>query len=219
MSDKTVSELLFEQFCNENLILYSRIEHQDYQTPDYDTYFAEQLVIVEVKQVDSNDNDEKYREQGRQRGIVVYRPKSDRRVRNKIDSAKKQLKLRSQGKHPAMLVLYDNVPLRPIDASDIKTAMYGDESVSFLVPENPEDTSIEIEKVGFGSGRKFTPNHNTTFSAIAFLYKSGDTLRLSIFHNIHAKCPIDPSWLRRNTVRHFTLGPQVQGVFQEWVEI
>ncbi len=85
--------------------------------------------------------------------------------------------------------------------------------------DNPEDMSIEIEHIGFGSDRKFTPSHNTTFSAIALLYKFGGALRLSIFHNIYAKCPIDPSWLRRNTVSHFTLGPQVQGAFQEWLEI
>jgi hypothetical protein len=219
MSDKTISELLFEQFCEENSIRYCRVKQQVHKTPDYDIYFGEHLVIAEVKQIDQNKDDEKRSEQGRRRGRIAFWEKSGRRVRIKIDSAKKQLKLRSQGKYPAILVLYDNVPTKSTDAVDIKTAMYGHESVRIALPGSAEDMSIEIENVGFGSERKFTPNDNTTFSAIALLYKFGETLHLSVFHNVYAKCPIDPSWLRLSTVRHFTLGPQIQGAFQEWREV
>ena len=219
MSEKTVSEFLFEQFCNENSIPYSRIETQDYKTPDYDVYFGGQLVAIEIKQIDSNEDDIKHLKQLRLRGRVGIREIPGRRVRIKIDSAKKQLELRTQGKYPAVLVLYNNVPIGYIDSNDIKTAMYGSESGSILIPDDPEDTSIYIESISLGSGRKFTPNHNTTISAIALLYKFGEIIRLSIFHNIHAKCPFDPSWLRRNTVTHFTLEPQTQEKLQEWLEI
>ena len=219
MSDKTISELLFEQFCEENSIPYCRVERQEYKTPDYDICFGEHLVIAEVKQIDQNEDDEKHSEQGRRRGRIGFWEKSDRRVRIKIDSAKEQLKLRSQGKYPAILVLYDSVPIKSTDAVDIKTAMYGHESIRIALPDSADDMSIEIENVGFGSERKFTPNHNTTFSAIALLSKFGQILHLSVFHNVYAKCPIDPSWLRVSTVRHFTLEPQIQGAFQEWREV
>jgi len=215
----TISEILFEQFCKNNSIPYTRIEQEKYKTPDYDVYFGEHLVIAEVKQIDPNDNDEELREQAQSRGIIAGWEESGRRVRNKIDSSKKQLKLRSQSQYPAILVLYDNVPIKSIDADDIKTAMYGHETVRLALPDDPENVSVEIEKVGFGSERKFTPSHNTTFSAIALLYKFGGALRLSIFHNIYAKHPIDPSWLRHDMVRHFTLAPLVQGIFQEWHEV
>ncbi len=219
MSNMTISEDLFEQFCKENSIPYSRIERQEYKTPDYHVYFDKHLVIAEVKQLDPNVLDREHRAQGRQHGTVTYFEKSGHRVRLKIDSAKKQLKLASKDKYPAILVLYNNVPIGSIDMDDIKTAMYGHESARKAFPDYPDDRPIEIKHVGFGSERKFTPNHNTNFSAIAFLYKSGGDLCLSIFHNIHAKRPIDPAWLRRSAVRHLTLSPKVQGAFQEWLEI
>ena len=219
MNDLTISETLFEQFCEENSIPYARIEQEQHRTPDYDVYFGEHLVIAEVKQTDPNEKDEELRERGRSRGIAAGWEKSGRRVRIKIDSAKKQLKLRSQGQYPAILALYDNVPIWSIDADDIKTAMYGHETVRLDLLESPEDMSVEIENIGFGSERKFTPSHNTTFSAIALLHKFGGSLRLSVFHNIYAKHPIDPSWLRRDMVRHFTIGPQFHGAFQEWQEV
>lgn len=216
MNDLTISELLFEQFCKDNSIPYSRIEHEQHRTADYDVYFGEHHVIAEIKQIDPNEKDEELREQLRSRGTASGCEGSGRRVRIKIDSAKKQLKL---SQCSAILVLYDNVSIGSIDADDIKTAMYGHETIRLAVLENAEDMSVEIENVGFGSRRKFTPRHNTTFSAIALLYKFGGSLRLSVFHNIYAKHPIDPSWLRRDMVRHFTLGPQVQGTFQDWQKV
>lgn len=216
MKDLTISELLFEQFCKDNSMPYSRIEQEQHRTPDYDVYFGEHHVIAEVKQTDPNEKDEELRAESRSRGIAAGWEKSGRRVRTKIDSAKKQLKL---NQYPAILVLYNNVPIGSIDADDIKTAMYGQETVRLALLENSEDMSVEIKSVGFGSGRKFTPSQNTTFSAIGLLHKFGGSLRLSVFHNIYARHPIDPSWLRRDMVRHFTLVPPFQGAFQDWQEV
>jgi hypothetical protein len=216
MNNLTISELLFEQFCKDNSIPYSRIEHEQHRTPDYDVYFGEHHVIAEVKQIDQNEKDKELHEQCRLRGTAAGWEESGRRVRIKIDSAKEQLKI---SQDPAILVLYDNVKIGSIDADDIKTAMYGHETVRLALLENSEYMSVEIKSVGFGSRQKFTPRHNTTFSAIALLNKFCGSLRLSFFHNIHAKHLIDPSWLRRDMVNHFTLGPQIQGVFQEWQEV
>ena len=216
MNDLTISENLFEQFCKDNSIPYSRIEREQRRTPDYDVYFGENHIIAEVKQTDQNEKDKELREHVRSRGTASGWEESGRRVRIKIGSAKKQLKYKEC---PAILVLYDNVPIGSVDADDIKTAMYGHETGRLSFFENSEGLSVEIENVGFGSGRKFTQIHNTTFSAIALLYRFGDSLRLSNFHNIHAKHPIDPSWLRRDMVRHFTLGLQLPRAFQEWQEI
>jgi hypothetical protein len=216
MNDLTISEILFERFCNDNSIIYSRIERSQYKTPDYDVYFSGHHIIAEVKQTDQNEKDKELREQVRSHGTASGWEVSGRRVRSKIDSAKKQLKCKEC---PAILVLYDNVTIGSVDADDIKTAMYGRETIRLSVLESHEKRSVEIENVGFGSGRKFTQNHNTTFSAIALLYSFGDSLHLSIFHNTHAKHPIDPSWLRCDMVKHFTLGRKLPCAFQEWQEI
>src|SRR6185436_4699590 len=103
MIEKTISELLLENFCNENSMQYSRIETQGYKTPDYDVYFGEQIIATEVKQIDPNADDKYHLKQLRLHERVGTREIPGRRVRIKIDSAKKQLKLRTQGKYPAVL--------------------------------------------------------------------------------------------------------------------
>ena len=218
MDGLTISEILFEQFCKDNSIRYSRIEPGESKTPDYEVYFNEHCIIAEVKQIDQNEKDKELREQVRLRKSVAFWEESGRRVRYKIDSAKKQLKYKDC---PAILVLYDNVPIKSIDSDDIKSAMYGHETIRVSYYENPDGSPAEIVSVSeeFGSGRKFTQNDNTTFSAIALLYRFGGSLRLSLFHNDHAKHSIEPSWLRCDLVRHFKLGPQSPGRFQEWQEI
>ena len=102
-------------------------------------------------------------------------------------------------------MLYDNVPIRSIDADDMKTAMYGQETVRLALLENFEDMSVEIKSVGFGSGRKFTPSQNTTFSAIALLHKFGESIRISVFHNIYARHVVGSLYLRdrRKSARGF----------------
>ena len=218
MSTKTKSEILFEQFCKENSIPYSQIDQSDCRTPDYEIYFGKILVVIEVKQIDRNKNEKKYQEQLPKLGRVGIREKSAQRVRHIIYDAHEQLKNRSQGKLPAILVIYDNTPFKSIEPTDIKNAMYGDETVGLYSLDDTEDLFIEIKNGGFGSGRKFTKDDNTTISGIAKLYMFG-TLRLDIFHNQYAKCPFEPSWLRRGTVTHFKLEPQLPGKMQEWLVV
>jgi hypothetical protein len=88
----------------------------------------------------------------------------------------------------------------------------------YSLSDNNDESFSEITNGGFGSGRKFTKVDNTTISGIALLYIVG-TLRLTIFHNIYAKCPFEPSWLRRSTVTHRKLEPQLPGKIQEWIVV
>lgn len=215
MNDQTKSEILFEQFCRENQIKYQRVEEKEYRTSDYVVYLGEHRVIAEVKQCDSSKKDREQRRKLRIHGHTSYWEESGRRIRDKIRSARKQLKAESRGECPAILILYDNVSIGSIDPDDIKTAMYGHESVNIDVPVDPRlGDEVLIVDQGFGSGRKFTESDNTTFSAIALLFRFGGDLRLSVFHNVFAKNPIDPTWLRRDTVKHFTLEPEIR----EWPE-
>ena len=219
MSIKTKSELLFEQFCEENSIPYLRIDQLSYRMPDYEVHFGEQLVVIEVKQIDRNKNEKKYQEQLPKLGHIGIREKSAQRVRHTIYDAHEQLKNRSQGKFPAILVIYDNTPFKSIEPTDIKNAMYGDETVGIYSSDDTEDLFIEIKNGGFGSGRKFTKDDNTTISGIATLYMFGKTLCLNIFHNQYTKSPFDPSWLHISTVTHFKLEPQLPGKIQEWLVV
>jgi hypothetical protein len=218
MSTKTKSELKFEQFCNENSISYTQIDQSDYRTADYEVHFGEHRVVIEVKQINPNACEKKYQEQLPKLRLIGLREKSAQRVRHKIEKAREQLKNRSRGKFPAILVLYDNSPFKSIDSTDIKNAMYGNETVNLYISDDHDETFTEIKNGGFGSGRKFTKVDNTTISGIAMLYVFGN-LRLEIYHNQYAKFPFEPSWLRRNTVTHFQLEPLLPGKIQEWIVV
>lgn len=214
VTEKTESEALFEQFCDDNGISWKRIDSEDSKTPDYEASFGNHCVIIEIKQLDPNKEELRVRERGRESGRASYWPAADRRVRNKIGSARKQLKAYSDGMLPTMLVLYDNVPFNALDSCDIITAMYGDEVARFAVPEYSVEPTVLVN-IGVGGGRKLTPSTNTTISAVAWLHQRYGVLNLVIYHNIYAKNPIDPDWLRRDTVRHYCLTPEVPGTWHQ----
>ncbi len=222
MNNKTISELLFERFCDENNILWHSIETKSKKgekTPDYEFICNEQKMIAEIKQFDSNKEDKRIREESKKRNFVGYWEEPGRRVRLKINSALPQLRELSNNKFPAIIVLYDNVPIGSLDPGDIKSAMYGEEKVTVLVPEGVKAKPI-ISYVGPGGKRTTTPQDNRTLSAIAHLYKfQNNLLGITFYHNIYARCPLDPNCIRGENIKHFTFSKKAEGKNQEWYEI
>jgi len=165
MSDKTVSERLFERFCNDNYIEHKRIEASSIPSkkePDYEIQTVTELVVVEVKQFDPNKEEKKLHKQLLERGYTdAYGGEPGAKARLKIQAGAKQLKARSKGKLPALLVLYNNVPIsdRGVDPYEIKTAMYGIEKIDLAV--DPSANRMSLTERGFGPKRKVTPSSNT----------------------------------------------------------
>jgi hypothetical protein len=212
----TISEKLFERFCSEMNIPFKRILEDKVQTPDYDIILSQHLVVAEIKQFDINDVDQEVIEQIKQNGIASHEGGYANRVRNKINSAKNQLKLRAQNDNPALLVLYDNVPTRTVNAIDIKQAMYGQEID--VIGFSKDWQVLSVVEV-FGEKPKFTKTENTTFSAIALLEMDNPYLYLSFFHNYYARQPINPDWIRAKNIKHFSIDPISREGLKEWVEI
>ncbi len=213
----TISEKLFERFCSEIDIPFKKIQVEKTQTPDYDIFFDEHLIVTEIKQFDINDVDQEIIDELNQNGMTsLHIGGHSNRVRNKIHSAKNQLKSRAQNTHPALLVLYDNVPTRTVNNIDIKQAMYGREIdvIGFSKDWQP----LSIDEIS-GAKPKFTKTENTTFSAIALLEVDVQNLCLSIFHNYYAGHPINPDWIRVKNVKHFSIDPISRQGLKEWVEI
>ena len=55
MTQKTESEMLFEQFCESaglTLLLVPRSPESEVKTPDYEVHLGDVCLIVEVKQLD-----------------------------------------------------------------------------------------------------------------------------------------------------------------------
>ncbi len=212
MTQKTESEILFEEYCDQLDIDCAPIPRADTKTPDYELILGAQLVIAELKQLDLNDEDSSSFEQARVRGWASAWPNPANRVRRKIQKAGRQLKARSKGLTPALVIIYDNGTSGGVDRTDIRTAMYGDEKVdvSLSPGEAPDVTPLHA-----GGNRQLTENCNTTISAVGVLYRLTTELSISLFHNHFATNPIDPDWFRDTRLRHLALSSD----FYDWTEI
>jgi hypothetical protein len=84
MSDLTESEALFEEYCESNGIPCYRIKEDDSRTPDYEIFDDDKKIIVEVKQIEPNSDDETALQELKEDGFgsVSYVP--GHRVRKKI---------------------------------------------------------------------------------------------------------------------------------------
>lgn len=224
MSEQTISEELFERFCKENRIKFSRIEVSAIsgkKEPDYQMETSSGKVLVEVKQFDPNPEELKLQKQLDDRGWTdAFGGEPGAKVRLKIQSAAKQLKSRGAGSVPSMVVLYNNVPIsrRGTDPYEIKTAMYGIEKIDLSVVSNKPGVSIKDR--GFGSKRKMTPSSNTSISAVAaFYYGFDQQLLMCVFHNIYAAIPLDIESFKGEKIKHYAIADKVPGQFQEWQKI
>ena len=55
--DLTLSEQLFERYCERYGIPYQRVSATGARSPDYEMALAGQRIVVEVKEIEPNDNE------------------------------------------------------------------------------------------------------------------------------------------------------------------
>ena len=216
--EKTRSEKLFERFCTDNRLRFCRIDEQgNKKTPDYEVFPKDNRVIVEIKELTPNDDDKATLSKVRTDGVASQWEPTGQRIRQKIKTAAKQLKSRSNGQHPAMVVLFNNRTLGDIDHTDIKTAMYGDEIVR--VRRHPNGTE-EID-LRLGGKRQCTPTDNTSLSAVCLMWIHVTEPRLSIFHNVSSKCRLQCDWFRMAAVQQYStnLNSDFNSGFPNWHRI
>ncbi len=118
------------------------------------------------------------------------------RVRKKISDASSQIKARTKGHHPSILVLFGrDLSHGHLDLYEVRVGMFGLEQVHFVVPR---DMSISPYAVGmsYGPRRKMTKSQNTSISALAVLNtSSAEEVDVTLYHNIYAACPRIRNWL------------------------
>jgi len=220
VTKRTLSEELFERYCDHKGIRWRRVSVGDDQTPDYDVFLPRRKVVVEVKEITPNPKERKAEEELRQKGFSVGSTTPGDRVRKKISEASPQIRARTKRTFPGLLVLFQQgVIPHHIDPYQIRVAMYGFETIVVAVPN---DLSKRPYAVGakFGPKRKMTDTHNTSISAIATLItRPGGVLELAVYHNRHAAIPLNPKLFARYGVRQFRLTDAVPGEIPQWVEI
>jgi len=217
---KTKSEKLFERFCTENDIPFSRIprsKEQGRKSPDYMIVMGKQNVAVEIKQFDANSDNKK---QLGENGITgVFEDKMIARVRSKIKKAVPQLKMQSEKNIPALIMLYNNIPASPkyVHPDDILQAMYGNEQAT-LIFHVPSDAPY-IGRLYNGGGRQVSLKDNTSLSAIVSLFEDFERneLHANFYHNIYGAIRFEPNWLRRQNVKHF-IPVRSENEFWVWKE-
>lgn len=179
---KTQAEIVFEDFCNFNRILWEKIKEGTAPTPDYRVFFDDYVVYIEVKQIDKDD---RFSATEGSRTVGSH-------IRRKIKDAREQVKAGSHTGSPSILLVYNNLdPMQMFgtEEHDFITAMYGEITYVINSAENRVTDSF------YGRNRSFGKNKNDYFSAIGFLSNLGKTIRVQIYQNVFAQNPLDFSKL------------------------
>lgn len=221
----TQSEKWFEGYCAGSGIPCKRISVETNKTPDYELMIDGQRIIVEVKEISRN------REERRSDQLLSERGYGDRlsntpgdRVRKKITDSSAQIKARTQGIYPSILVLCDlkfgcGQIAGHLDPYNIRVAMYGLEQMHMAVPR---DYSVSPYSTGmsYGPKRKMTENHNTSISAIGVLCTPGaNEIVLHIYHNKFAAVPLDPGLPAKYGIHQYELEGEVSGNTAKWRQL
>ncbi len=182
MTIKTKSETIFEEFCNSNNLLWEKIPECDQPTPDYKVVINTETVIFEIKQIDKDD---KFSEVGGSRIVGDH-------VRAKINEARKQVKVASNERLPAILLIYNNLdPMQMFgtEQHDFTTAMYGEITVVLDSKKHSMTDSYH------GRNQSLRQKKNTSFSAVGCLYKTNEGPSVLIYENYFAENKLNYSSL------------------------
>lgn len=190
VSNRTISEIHFEKLCANRGVVCERIPESTTKSADYRVSVASMTLIVEVKQLDPSDEDERLGEVwGTPQSPGAVAP-SDR-VQGLLDDGYSQVKRSSEEKLPTMIVVYNNSgEWNWLDTFTIAKAMFG--SYGIVLGLQPDQTIEEIGR-GYLGQRKVTKETFRFLSAVGVLKHTGsEALELCCYHNPFAKLPIEP---------------------------
>jgi hypothetical protein len=223
MSIRTISEILFESFCTETGMPFTPIPPEPEagrRTPDYELHLQVPPILVEVKQIDPNPDNKAFLHRFEEAGVSRFLPDDPgERLRGKISEASSQLKARAKPDQPALLIIYNNVPVRLYTLPfQIMCAMYGQHKA---VITRSHGLAADLLSVScrLGGSRRLTPEHNTTISALVVLFEGPEGPYLVVYHNQFAANPIPPKVLRRPRIFQWRICEVGPGEFPEWVEV
>lgn len=217
----TESERQFEKFCASVQWRCVPVATGTSRTPDYDLFIGATRIVTEVKEVTSDPYDSPVPEYQDEHVTVRARTKTiGDQVRDKINKAAPQVKSRSAGIFPTLVVIYDllDPTLRGnTEPLDFLAAMYGPPQAVLAVPQ--QHGEVYIKETKFGPGRKTTPRSNTSVSALASLWMDRDgALSLDIYHNVFAKVPLEVGLLAHPHVRQYSVDATKRS-FHTWLTV
>ena len=213
---KTSGERYFEAFCDCHGLKYEKIiEEKDIRTPDYRLFIDDYLIIAEIKDMESNKEDQKALKEFYEKGRVVWgESKVGSRVRNKIITSKDQIKRFTKNRYPSILLIFDNRnEITPtLTDYEIKVGMFGFESISI-------NNNLNFRK--FGGKAQMTKNCRKYISYIGLLIKENNSKHyLKLYENYYANIKIKYDIFRKyNDISIFKLENPPDQKFSNWVAI
>lgn len=208
LSFATESEKLFHGFCEESGWPVERLDEtgDGVPSPDFRISLADgSPMIVEIKQFDPN-SDERAALRALEKGdVATYDTEPGKRLRSVIRKANRQIRARSAGSLPGMLVVYNATGCwMHTDQYAILTAMRGLDVLP-LVKKSSPNVQYEWGRRRPGPKKQMTNATNTATSAVAVLVEEDGALVLDVYHNQFARRPINPRLLVGRRVRHWKM--------------
>ena len=198
MAEGPISEQIFECFCKSMGLSFERIpEEKKARTPDYLLKVGTIEIVVEVKEYGLNREEEESYRCLKETGFAMTEGgEVGKKVRKKIGKSGGQIRARTEGKRPGMLVLLDPTGMGNFMPEDIKAAMHGAFTVRVTIPRRYDPSRPRSARLTHGGGRRMTESDNTSISAVALLWVNGPAdVHLYVYHNVHAVVPIEPGIL------------------------
>jgi hypothetical protein len=188
VSRRTVSEALVINFFATHGVGCKPVPtQQGERTPDFVIELSEP-VICEVKQIEPNKED--------LAELSGEPPFVGRWVQNRIRPIFKnisaQLRRASKDGTPTLLAVYDATPFQMYSQdTDVMQGMFGNLSIDVWVDKTGATRQSETY---YGGNRGLTPTTNTSVSALGILRggPEASTLSFTLFHNPHARVPLNP---------------------------
>lgn len=193
MSDRTISEELFEKLCSARGVECARIPATTEKTADYRVSLRSLTLITEIKQIDPNDKDKKLAEVwGTAESPGSVAPSN--RIQGLLKEGYPQIKRSSEHRCPTMIVVYNNSgDWNWIDTFTVSKAMFG--SYGIILGQQPDQT-VAVAGHGYLGKRKVTKNTLRSLSVVGILKRvRADVVALECYHNPFANVPVDPSLL------------------------
>lgn len=223
MKEPTISETLFERFCAETGIPFVSLAPDPsagLPTPDYEIHLQEPPILVEVKQIDPNREDQASLQTFAETGEYSFSGVPGERLRGRISKAGSQLRARVRPDQPTLVVVYNNVDvLRGFTGPDaVMSAMYGLYQTVITTTRGVGARVLSVNNQ-LGGGRSMTPQHNTTISGLGVLFEGPTNPHLVVYHNRFAAVPIRPDILRRSRILQRCIQEEDGNNFPEWRDL
>ena len=220
----TESETLFQRLCKKKGLLFDRIEAESGKTPDYLIKIGDTCIVVEIKEFEANtDESTTVHDISMNSGkfhTFDTQVTLGNAVRRKIKKAGPQIRRKTAGKLPSMLILYNKCLLKnPANDYEVRVAMYGFDAIVFSVSQNMTE---RCHAVGYKSAgnRQMTETCNTSISSVGILkQKAAYDPELTVYHNAYAAIPLSPDLIRGIAVRQFVLGSEGRKLAGIWQEV